>query len=111
MKPTSMIASIALMMFTTTQATEGADCLTDQKLCDTSPGECCGYVYSPVKYGKKQETRIRMCSNNAKVITAFELETGYQFSCTDPQSVWDDSAISLQMAQLLTMVGIAAYLV
>ena len=32
MKPTSMIASavLALMMLTTTQATEGADCLTDQ---------------------------------------------------------------------------------
>ena len=51
MKPTSMIASIALML-STTQAAEGADC-SPTVACDTTAGECCGYIYSPVKYAIK----------------------------------------------------------
>ena len=110
-----MIASIALMLYTT-QALEGTDCLNDQTVCDAT-SECCGYVYAPIKYAKKQDFRYRMCatvdatSADGATLLVTTLETGFKFSCTDPQSVWDDSALSLQMAQLLTMVGIAAYLV
>ena len=109
-----MIASIALMLYTT-QALEGTDCLNDQTVCDAS-SECCGYVYSPIKYAQKQEFRYRMCatkdsSADGATLTVTTLQAGFKLSCTDPQSVWDDSALSLQMAKLLTMVGIAAYLV